>query len=130
MALTPQDIAASCYRAYTGALGIADEWDGLSLDCQAPWLVLAHRAPRLFEAQENQPWGLVAKMLFISYVACGEQQGEQLWLTANSLPERLAWEAVARHFVTLLEADDVTDLAALERSWAGWVQKQLKGETS
>ncbi len=115
--LEPQDVARSAYHAYRAAGGerAAGEWEGLSLDRQALFLRLAKFGGGELAMLEGKPYSHAGGKL--RQLATGAEE-------PVSPRECLAWEAVARHLTTLLDADDVTDLSALELSWGEWAGRK------
>lgn len=110
--LTSEELAASCYRAWSAACafpGLA--WEQLSLDDQTPWLKVARKGEEILSRMQGK-----------TYHAAGlELHGLAGDCTFHS---PLAWEAVARHLTTLLDADDIDDLGGLEQSWRDWAAKK------
>ena len=39
--------------------------------------------------------------------------------------QMVTWQAVARHLVTIMDDDELSDLAALEESWGPWALQRL-----
>lgn len=116
LALTPEDIANTCYRAWSHAWGGAvPAWETLALEVQVPFLRLARRAESALERLQGQSFSRVTEELM--RLAFGEHEPSR---TPRDL---IAWEAVARHLVALIDSDELDSpeaLGDLEGSWAPW----------
>lgn len=113
--LSTEDVAQTAWRAFSSAMGSNVPWDFLSYEAQDPWLRLALRAEKVMQENEGRTYREVAAKLHEAAMGGGQ--------FASPL-HTLAWEAVTRHLMTLLDADDIADLDALEKSWAEWVAKR------
>lgn len=123
-----EEIGASLFRAVEFAKQVeAPDWDGLSLEHQAPYLLLAKHGPALLESMEGRPWHEVAFALFHRVAPEGAEgvPVEALWA---ALPPacKLAWEACARHLAAICDQVEDVTLDELERSWAGWALERVK----
>lgn len=108
--------AASAYRVYEGASGRVGDWDGLSIDAQLPWVRLAQRAERVLEKIEGCTWEEAATALY-------EDSREAFGMIADLSPI-LPWVTVARHLMTLMNADDIKGPADSEQFWIEWAKKK------
>lgn len=120
--LTPDELAASCYRAFLSASGLRpDPWEGLALEHQAPWLRVAlHGEAALLSCEGRHPSEGGAALAALQ--ARGDPALLEMALGAPR--NRLAYEALARHLLTLIDGDGSPDLPALEASWADWATRR------
>lgn len=119
--LTPEEIAASAYRAFASAGNVEEPpvWENEGYEMQAAWHAVALAAMAELPDFNGQPVHKAARWL-ASIWSKGRLEDERY----NALPTqlKLCWEAVTRHLATVLDSDELTDLAGLERSWAEWTR--------
>lgn len=108
--------AASAYRVFEGASGRTGDWDGLSLEAQAGWIRLAQRAERILEKVEGRSWEEAATALY-------EDSRMTIGISADLSP-LLPWVTLARHLMTLMNADDIKGPADSEQFWIEWAKKK------
>lgn len=124
--LNLEETAATCYRAWHYAAAWKQQpWDHLSLDEQSLWLRMAKSCERIMELSEGKSYADAGESL--AKVHCGDRDVVYTVYTANSRL-KLAWQALARHLVTLMDSDDVESLDSLEQSWGPWAEERgLRG---
>jgi hypothetical protein len=116
--LTVEEIARSAYNACAHAAMVEDgpNWEGEGTDQQARWIYLARRAQEELPSFDGKKAPEAARWLYEQWARdAGALDWEHL-----ALRLRLCWEAVARHLATLLDSDELEDMAALEHSWGEW----------
>lgn len=118
ISLSPDDVAASAYRSFHAACLRAQppDFDGLPWEEQQEWFRLALGAERLLEEYHGRPYPEAASALAALH-AGGDAPRE----TPRG---GVAWQAVCRHLMTLLDCDEVFDLEALELSWREWAKSR------
>ena len=79
---------------------------------------------------ENRTWHDVAKLLFDLFLAGAGMTEEGLEYDAIVPPERVAWEAVARHLASLLYGEDEVSAEEQETHWPEWAQRRLRTQFS
>jgi hypothetical protein len=111
--------AVSCYNVYAYAAGMTEpNFELLTEDSQSLWGRLATRAEILIDNGEGMKFHEIGKL-----VAHDWSRGQIPWDQVTD-KQKLCWEAVARHLAYLINAEDIPDLQASERSWALWAQQK------
>ncbi len=114
-------LAASIYRVWCGACGItllngsAISWDQLSFAEHDPWFAVARGAINTITACEGKTWREASESLArLCPLVVVPPDGRDM----------VAWQAVARHLVTLIDAEDVDSVADVEAYWVNWAKEQ------
>lgn len=116
--LSPDELAASLYRAFCAALAIGSApWEHLPLEHQAPWLRVALHGEQTLLACEGKSYAQAGEAL--ARLQCANDP-EALELAVRGTRNRTAYEALARHFMTLIDGEGLPDLAELEARWGPW----------
>lgn len=121
-----EELAKSCCTVFHTALQLTHEaWERQSLEKQLPWLRLAQGGPIRLEQLEGATYAQVGREMWLVTLAERAAEASDAW---DHLPWEFhyAWEAVARHLMTMLDADDVENVPELEQGWRQWLLAKLR----
>ncbi len=117
--ITLEAVAVSAYNAFCYAQGATPKFEHLSLEDTARWANLANKAEGAMAAFEGKPVDVAAAEV-LKIWSRGTMDFKK-----QPVPWQLYWSAVTRHLATLVDAEEIPDLAGLERSWREWVEARM-----
>lgn len=119
------DLAGSAYQAYCAAYAVTADWERLDGEQKAAWQQLANT----FEGMDRELEGLTGPqagaLVFGRWLRYLDKSRGDVFADL-SVEQQVAWEAVARHLWQATDEEKAPDLTALEQSWRGWAEKQLR----
>ena len=128
-------IAISAYQAFRYAMhnkGPRDQllpsWDDLPEEAQDGWFRTVFVVKAETEEADSVPWAEIAQKAYEVY-AKAVGAGSVPWNIID-LKQRVAWEAAARHILTLFEfeAPSEEDIESMEAGWTIWSTKRGNNE--
>lgn len=128
---TPEELAQSAHALMLrNAAHVGDEntpaleWDALGFNEQAPWRLLAQRAPALLDSLEGATFDVVAFKLFhtIQPPEVPEEQAAETYQQMHKLYQ-LMWESIARFLHAAFDSED-GDLGEASNVFHDWFKRK------
>lgn len=102
------------------------DWSGLSWDKQAPWLMLAAKAPARMEVLEGLRLIDVAFEVFrITCTYEDEVDAKRIFFEVMPSQFRVMWESLVRHLHTMMDCDEAS-FGESEQQWFDWYCKKCE----